>query len=134
MNQPFRITLNLSSSTPIYVQIADCVVSGIATGKLKAGDTLPSSRQLAKLLGINYHTINKGYEVLIREGYIFMDRRKRLFVGEKGKGKVKGLDPRWTEKVKKSLMEALSKGLEREEILNKIGEILDSVSENEADK
>lgn len=134
MNQPFRITLNLSSSTPIYVQIADCVVSGIATGKLKAGDTLSSSRQLAKLLGINYHTINKGYGVLIRGGYIFMDRRKRLFVSEKGKGKVKGLDPNWTDKVKKSLMEALSKGLEGEEILNKIAEILDSVREKEADR
>ena len=63
-----------------------------------------------------------------------MDRRKRLFVSEKGKEKVKGLDPNWTENMKKSLMEALSKGLEGEEVLNKIAEILDSVREKEADR
>ena len=37
---------------------------------------LPSVRQLADMIGINMHTVNKAYTVLKQEGYVKVDRRR----------------------------------------------------------
>lgn len=60
---------------PLYQQIRDQVVSGIAQGQLEPGMSLPSVRALAADLGINLHTVNKAYAVLRDEGYIYMKGR-----------------------------------------------------------
>jgi len=60
---------------PLYRQIRDKVVSGIAQGQLEPGMSLPSVRALAADLGINLHTVNKAYAVLRDEGYIYMKGR-----------------------------------------------------------
>ncbi|MCL2265419.1 MAG: GntR family transcriptional regulator [Treponema sp.] len=70
------IEINTLSQSPIYEQLRDQVVLGIASKKLQAGEALPSVRRLAADLGINFHTVNKGYTMLCDEGYIVMDRRK----------------------------------------------------------
>ena len=41
---------------------------GIATDRIREGDSLPSVRQLAENIGINMHTVNKAYAVLKQEG------------------------------------------------------------------
>ena len=61
---------------PIYEQLRNQIVIGIARRHLKTGDPLPSVRRLAADLGINFHTVNKSYAALCDEGYINMDRRK----------------------------------------------------------
>ena len=53
---------------------------GIAAARFKEGDSLPSVRQLAELVGINMHTVNKAYTVLKQEGYLQVDRRKGAVV------------------------------------------------------
>ena len=55
---------------------------GIAAGKLVPGEILPSVRNLAADLGINFHTVNKAYSILCDEGYIVMDRRKGAVIAE----------------------------------------------------
>ena len=37
---------------------------------------MPSVRQLAEVVGINMHTVNKAYTVLKQEGYVKVDRRR----------------------------------------------------------
>lgn len=69
------INLNMSSSTPIYVQLRNEIVKGIASGKLKLGESLPTVRQMAEDLGVNTMTINKTYNILKIEGFIEIDRR-----------------------------------------------------------
>ena len=76
------IEINTLSSSPIYEQLRDQVVFGIASKKLSAGEALPSVRRLAADLGINFHTVNKGYTMLCDEGYIMMDRRKGAVVAQ----------------------------------------------------
>ena len=49
---------------------------GIATSQFHEGDSLPSVRQLADTIGINMHSVNKAYTVLMQEGYVKVDRRK----------------------------------------------------------
>jgi len=74
------IEINTQSHSPIYEQLRDQIVLGIAAGKLEANEELPSVRRFAADLGINFHTVNKVYSLLEGEGYITMDRRKGAVV------------------------------------------------------
>lgn len=69
------ISIDPGSPTPLYKQIHDQIVAGIATGELEPGTSLPSVRSLASDLGINLHTVNKAYAVLRDEGYVRMRGR-----------------------------------------------------------
>ncbi|WP_327106785.1 GntR family transcriptional regulator [Nonomuraea glycinis] len=70
-----QLLLDLDSETPIYQQIRDRMVEAIADGHLAAGAALPSTRQLAVDLAINFHTVNKAYDLLRREGIISINRK-----------------------------------------------------------
>ena len=58
------ISLDMSSDIPIYVQLRNQIVTGIGKGELKAGESLPSVRQMARDAGINNMTVNKTYQIL----------------------------------------------------------------------
>lgn len=70
------IELDFNSDEALYVQLHNQIIMGIATTRLKEGDALPSVRQLAEMVGINMHTVNKAYTILKQEGYVKVDRRK----------------------------------------------------------
>ena len=70
------IEIDFNSSEAIYVQLQNQIIMGIATDMIREGDTLPSVRQLADTVGIKMHTVNKAYNVLKREGYISLDKRR----------------------------------------------------------
>ena len=70
------MTLDLTSDIPIYAQIENAVVAGIASGELSEGQALPSVRQLAVDIGVNMQTVNKAYTMLKQDGYIEIHRRK----------------------------------------------------------
>lgn len=64
----FEFKLDLRSGVPVYRQIMDQVLGGISAGSLKAGDQLPTVRQLAVDLAINPNTVVRAYrELEIRE-------------------------------------------------------------------
>jgi GntR family transcriptional regulator len=64
----FQFSLDQRSGVPVYRQIIDQVLGGIAAGKLLAGDQLPTVRQLAVDLAINPNTVVRAYrELEIRE-------------------------------------------------------------------
>jgi GntR family transcriptional regulator / MocR family aminotransferase len=52
--------------TQLYEQLREC----ITTGRLRAGDQLPPSRELASQLGVSRHTVTSAYERLVAEGYV----------------------------------------------------------------
>ena len=64
------IALDFSSDTPIYLQIRNQIVLGIAEGNLQPGERLPSIRTLSNEAGVNMMTVNKAYQLLKQEGYI----------------------------------------------------------------
>lgn len=70
------IELDFNSDEALYIQLRNQIILGIATTRFKEGDALPSVRQLAEMIGINMHTVNKAYTVLKQEGYVKVDRRK----------------------------------------------------------
>lgn len=70
------IEVDFNSEEALYLQLRNQIIMGIATAQFREGDSLPSVRQLAELVGINMHTVNKAYTVLKQEGYVKVDRRK----------------------------------------------------------
>ncbi len=76
------IRIDANGSQPLYQQIRDQIVAGIATGELEPGQGLPSVRTLASDLGINLHTVNKAYAVLRDEGYVRMRGRAGAVIAD----------------------------------------------------
>ena len=69
-----------NSSEPIYKQISAQLRDQILTGKLRAGDPLPSIRALAQDLKISVITTMKAYEELSSEGLVTSSKGKGYFV------------------------------------------------------
>lgn len=74
------LEIDFNSDEAIYVQLCNQIIIGIATERIREGDTLPSVRQMADHIGINMHTVNKAYSVLRQEGFVKLDRRKGAVV------------------------------------------------------
>ena len=77
------IQIDTQDALPIYAQLRDQIVLGIAAGRLGQGEALPSVRRLGADLGINFHTVGKAYTTLSDEGYIVMDRRRGAVVTQR---------------------------------------------------
>ena len=69
------IEIEPTSSVPIYTQLINQVKKAIVKGDLKTGEMLPSVRLLAGDLGVNMHTVNKGYNLLVDEGILVKSQR-----------------------------------------------------------
>lgn len=78
------INLNLESSEPIYIQLQQQIIEGIAKKQLQPGDALPSVRSLAADIGINLHTVNKAYQQLKQDGFILIHRQKGVVIHPDG--------------------------------------------------
>jgi DNA-binding transcriptional regulator YhcF (GntR family) len=70
------VEIDFNSDEAIYIQLRNQIIYGIATSKIQEGDNLPSVRELAEVIGINMHTVNKAYAILRQEGYVKLDRRR----------------------------------------------------------
>ena len=88
------VQLDYRDARPIYTQITDGFREQIVTGILKAGEKLPSVRELAVQLAINPNTIQRSYRQLEAEGWIVTVPGKGCFVcaSEAGREKETG---RW---------------------------------------
>ena len=65
---------------PIYIQVEEQIRSLIAAGQLRPGDQLPTIRELAADLRVNYNTIARIYLDLDRDGIISTQRGRGTFV------------------------------------------------------
>lgn len=65
------IHLDYRDARPIYTQIIDGFKEQISTGVLQSGEKLPSVWELAAELAINPNTIQRAYNELEGEGYIY---------------------------------------------------------------
>lgn len=63
--------LDYRDARPIYEQVKDGLRKLVVTGAIREGEKLPSVRVLASSLAINPNTIQKAYEALEAEGYVY---------------------------------------------------------------
>ncbi|NLL54064.1 MAG: GntR family transcriptional regulator [Clostridiales bacterium] len=119
-----NIQISNASSDPIYLQIKNQMKSAIITGKLKAGEQLPSIRYLAKELRVSVITTKRAYDELEIEGFINSVQGKGSFVSLQNKEFVREEQLR---KVEASLLEAI-KGAELAGLsITDLKEILDAL-------
>ncbi len=74
------LNIDINSSVAVYVQIENHVQFAIASGKLNAGDQLPSVRELSERLGVNPNTVAKAYRDLEVMGLLYTRRGMGVFV------------------------------------------------------
>ena len=98
-----EIIISNSSGVPIYEQIKEQIKAKIVSNELKSGELLPSIRTLAKDLRCSVITTKNAYEELVRDGYVVTIPSKGFYVAE------------------------VNLDVAREEQLNKIGNLLDTV-------
>ncbi len=77
-----QIEVNFRSGVPIYIQIVDHIRQQIASGELKVGDQLPTVRQLATDLRINWNTVARSYRMLDEAGLISTQHGRGTYVWE----------------------------------------------------
>ena len=76
------IQLDFRSGQPIYVQIVEQVRQLIAQGKRKPGDQLPTVRQMAADLRVNFNTVARAYRLLDEAGLISTQHGRGTYVWE----------------------------------------------------
>ena len=81
-NQGMRVEIDVTSHVPIYVQIVDRIRGLVATGALKPGDQLPTVRQLATELRVNFNTVARSYRILDEAGLISTQQGRGTYVLE----------------------------------------------------
>ena len=107
------LSIEPDGPVPIYQQIRDRIVEAIARGRQPAGSALPSTRQLAVDLGVNFHTVNKGYDLLRQEGLLRLGRKSGAVVRrDAGSGPPDpGWAQDWTGRLRTLLAEAAAQGM-----------------------
>ena len=118
------IEIDFNSEDPLYLQLRNQIIFGIATEEYHEGDALPSVRQLAEDIGINMHTVNKAYSVLRQDGYVKVDRRRGAVIALDS---VKEEDlEKLSEKLRPVVIEAVCREVSREELHKLVDKIYDS--------
>lgn len=67
---------------PIYSQLIELIKLGIVSGEWKAGDKLPSVRDLAEEAGVNPNTMQRALADLEKEGLVYSKRTSGRFITE----------------------------------------------------
>lgn len=80
------------SGVPVWVQIRNHMIFLIRSGQLRPGDTLPTVRDLAVKLGVNYNTIHKVYQDLETDGLVSSGRGRRSTIAEIDASQLKAPD------------------------------------------
>lgn len=126
-----QLTLDLDSEVSIYQQIRDRIVEAIAKRQAREGDPLPSTRQLAADFGINFHTVNKAYDLLRQQGVIRINRKSGAVVrrdATTGPPEAAFVND-WEERMRVLLAEATVHGMDRQDVLRRCEALLISFEE-----
>lgn len=127
------IVVDPHSGVPAYKQLMDQVKFHVASGILKPGDELPSTRALSSELGLNPMTISKAYSFLEKEGVVERRPGRPLVVKaqESQRAKQAKID-QLRESVAPVVTIIRQLGISHDEALSVIGEMLRADADDEA--
>ena len=124
------LEIDFNSDEAIYVQLRNQIVLGIACPEFTDGQSLPSVRQLAQVLGVNMHTVNKAYSILREEGYLKLDRRKGAVISVETEEKQKELES-MEQELQLLIAQAICKGISKEEMCDLVECIYQKLDKNQ---
>jgi GntR family transcriptional regulator len=114
------------SHVPIYVQIVERVKHLVATEALKPGDQLPTVRQLAADLRVNFNTVARAYRILDEAGVISTQQGRGTYVLEAPLPEQAKLlrQVALTALIQSFLVEAARLGFEANEVAQEVDELI----------
>lgn len=77
-----QMQIDFRSGQPIYIQIVEQIRRMVANGELKQGDQLPTVRQLATELRVNFNTVARAYRLLDEAGLISTQQGRGTYIWE----------------------------------------------------
>ena len=114
-----EITVDIDSPVPQFEQLIGQIKAAVTSGKLKAGEALPSIRQLANDLALNDKTVAKAYQLLARDSIIETKGYRGTYVHPKAKTNCKFNLQEWTlGKLSETIDELREAGVTDSEIRN----------------
>lgn len=119
-------SINENDSRPIYQQLAGQVREQVSKGILKAGDTLPSVRELSDSLGVNMHTVRRAYLLLRDQGIIDLRLGRKARISKRKPSNLTG--DTMTEiqvRIKELVTDALLLGISPEDLANMVNKQLE---------
>lgn len=75
-----EIQIDFRSNVPIYLQIIEQIRQKVASGELKPGDQLPTVRQMAADLRVNFNTVARAYRLLDEDGLISTQHGRGTYI------------------------------------------------------
>jgi GntR family transcriptional regulator len=108
---------------PVYRQIADEIQRAVTVGVLKAGESLPATRQLAADLKLNPNTVQHAYRTLVQEGIVEMRRGLGAFVAARPRDAKRSADAIARQIAERALREAFRQGLLASDLIRALKEI-----------
>jgi len=114
-----EITIDIDNSVPPFEQLIEQIKAAVTAGVLKAGDALPSIRQLANDLELNSKTVAKAYKLLERDSIIETKGYRGTYVHPRAKTNCKFNLQEWTlRKLSEAVAELREAGVTDSEIRN----------------
>lgn len=127
------LRIEKGSAVPISRQIADQIATLCASGTLRAGERVPSVRELARELAVNQNTVLRVYERLCGEGLLEMRHGQGTFVtGRMSKTRMAAHRSRLIEELRQIVRQATALGLSPDELHELLAEAADGVVKAEA--
>lgn len=120
------IRIEKASSVPVSRQIAEQIRAQCVTRTLKAGDRLPSVRQLARDLAVNQNTVLRIYEHLTAEGLLERRHGDGTFIAERPPTwRLNGQRKKYGEELRQLVRRGLMLGLSRDDLHELLGGLVD---------
>ena len=110
------IVIDYSDRRPLYEQITERFKQLIVKGILLPGDQMPSVRGLAMELSINPNTIQRSYQELERQGFIYSAKGKGSFVSQ-SREYLEEQKQRTLDELKACIMKAVELQMDPEELI-----------------
>lgn len=131
---PLSFVLDFRSGVPIYVQIVEQVQQLVVSGKLKPGDQLPTVRQLASELRVNFNTVARAYRMLDEAGLISTQQGRGTYLLDQPDEKLADLLKQETLDVQtdRYLTDLLRQGYTAQEIKNMLERKLSEISSDDS--
>ena len=121
----FDFRLDLHSGVPVYRQIIDQILGGIASGKLAVGDQIPTVRQVAVDLAINPNTVVRAYREMEIRGVLETQQGTGTFIARtKVEQNEVERSRRLTQLVTEFVARAGSAGFSVEELMEQLNDLL----------
>ena len=123
------ITIDPKLPVPIYRQIVDAMRHLLVSGRLQPGDALPTVRDLAVDLGVNFNTVAQAYRILAEEGWLELKRRRGAVVVDRKQPSrpTREREQQYVQRLRELIAQLRAEGIPVDRIASQLRKLADSL-------